>query len=186
MMKIEMESPMSKLENEIVVSRHERLSNFRNYVERTSDDPDAQRTLTLISEFEKEVEENKRKLGEHQVGRSGPDDIAAARQRRFIAWFGRLRQFQEWLRSKGDDNAVPVLRWIAEFEHKQIEEWLKESVQGFLGDPPDNDFLCGFLSALLLVEEEAIGLPLGSPPFAEARELPERYIRDKRRKRDAA
>jgi hypothetical protein len=181
-----MESPMSKLKNEIAVSRQ--LSNFRNYVERTSDDPDAQRTLTLISEFEKEVKENEGELGERQVGRSGPDDIVGARPRRLVALFGALRQFQEWLRSDDDDNAglAMALRWIAEFEYKQIKEWLKEYVQAFLGDPPDSDSLCGFLSALLLVAEEALGLPMESPPFSDARELVKRYWRDKRDLRDAA
>ena len=163
---------MSKVEKEIVVMHNERLSKFESYVEANSDDPNAKVTLTLISEFKKEVKENEEQLKKfEELARSRHDD-RANRKRRFMAWFGRLRHFQEWLKSKGDDHkTVPVLRWIAEFEHKKIEEWVKANVQGFLGDPPDNDFLDGFLSALLLIEEEALGLPMESPPFAEAREL---------------
>jgi hypothetical protein len=160
---------------------NERLSQFQNFVEGNSDDPNAKVTLSLISEFKKEAKEN-----EEELARSRHDP-RANRKRRFMAWFGRLRQFQEWLKSKGDDHTTAlVLKWIAEFEHKQVEKYVKESVQSFLGDPPDNDFLCGFLSAMLVVEEEALGLPLGSPPFAEAQELVERYVRDKRDLRDAA
>ena len=146
---------MRKLESEIDTS-NERLSEFLNYVERNSDGPNAERTLTLIFEFEREAKDDE-KEAELRVGRSLPNTIDVARQRRFNYWFGRLRQFQEWLRSKGKDHdAVLALRWIAEFEHKLIEEWLKEYVQAFLGDPPDNEFLHGFLSALLLINEEAL------------------------------
>ena len=61
--------------------------------------------------------------------------------------------------------------WTAEFEHKQVQRYLEKSIQAYLGDPPDSDFLDGYLSALLVVAEEAIGLPMESFPFAEAQEL---------------
>ena len=179
-------SKLERLERKIEIG-NDRLSEFRRYVEGNSEDPNAQRTLALISEFSKEVKHNQ--YGPSRVCRSQGDHLAAARQRRFTHWFGRLRQFQEWLRSKCDDyQVVLILRWIAEFEHKLIEQWLEEGVEtALLGDPPDNDFLCGFWSALLLVNEEALGLPLKSYPFAEVEELIKRDVRDKRRRRrDAA
>jgi hypothetical protein len=44
-------------------------------------------------------------------------------------------------------------------------------VEPFLLDPPDTDFLCGYLAALLNVAEEALGLHLAKSPFKEAQEL---------------
>ena len=50
----------------------------------------------------------------------------------------------------------------------QVEEYVTEAVQMFLLAPPDTDFQCGFLAALLVVAKEALGLRMDSPPFAEA------------------
>jgi hypothetical protein len=71
-----------------------------------------------------------------------------------------------------------VLAMTAEFEHKQVKKYLEESIQAYLVYPPDNDFLKGYLSALLVVAEEAVGLPMESPPFVEARELVKHRARD--------
>ena len=51
------------------------------------------------------------------------------------------------------------------------EEYVTNSVQTFLGDPPDNEYQRGFLGALLIVAEEALGLQMNIPPFAEAQKL---------------
>jgi len=52
-----------------------------------------------------------------------------------------------------------------------VEEYVKSSVQSFLGDPPDSDSQWGFLSAMLVVAKEALGLRMDMPPFAEAQKL---------------
>ena len=53
----------------------------------------------------------------------------------------------------------------------KVEEYVTSSVQLFLGDPPDTEFQCGFLGALLVLAEEAIGVQMDVPPFAEAQKL---------------
>jgi hypothetical protein len=40
-----------------------------------------------------------------------------------------------------------------------------------VSNPPDTDFQCGFLGAMLVLAEEALGLRMDLPPFAEAHEL---------------
>jgi hypothetical protein len=52
-----------------------------------------------------------------------------------------------------------------------IEKYGERAVQSFLSDPPDTDFQRGFLSAMLVIAEEALGLPVDAPPFKEAQEL---------------
>jgi hypothetical protein len=175
---------MRKMEDVIM---NERLSEFESYVEGNSADPNAQLTLSLIREFKQEFKHkeqevsNPKELSFISPGPLWPDPNKA----RSMPWFRRLRQFQEWLKSRHDAHSMTlVLRWIAEFELKKIEEWAKENVQGYLGDPPDTKYQKGFLSALLLMEEEALGLPPETPPFAEARELS--VERAKRRMRKAA
>jgi hypothetical protein len=44
-------------------------------------------------------------------------------------------------------------------------------VAAHLPDPPDTDFQRGFLAALLVFAEEALGLRMDMPPFAEAQKL---------------
>ena len=53
----------------------------------------------------------------------------------------------------------------------QVENYIRSSVQTFLVDPPDSEFQRGFLSALLVVAKEALGLHLDVPPFAKAQKL---------------
>lgn len=144
------------------------LEGFANWVEANADDPDAVVARGLITEWKKTAERVAELKYESKASKSRLN-IAVRKQR---WWFGDLRRFQCWLKTKADDpKARLVLAWTAAFEHKQVRQYLEESIQAFLGDPPDNDFLDGFLSALLLVAEEAAGLPMEAPPFAEARGL---------------
>jgi len=52
-----------------------------------------------------------------------------------------------------------------------VEEYVRRSVEGFLGDPPDTDFQRGFLASLLIVAEEALGLRMDVAPFSQAQKL---------------
>jgi hypothetical protein len=52
-----------------------------------------------------------------------------------------------------------------------VEEYVRSAVQGFLGDPPDTEFQRGYLASLLVLAEEALGLRMDLPPFAEAHKL---------------
>lgn len=51
------------------------------------------------------------------------------------------------------------------------EEYVKDCVQGMVSDPPDTNYQVGFLGAMLVIAEEALGLRMDLPPFAEAHEL---------------
>jgi len=57
----------------------------------------------------------------------------------------------------------------------QVEEYVTSAVQTFLVDPPDTDSQWGFLSALLVVAKEALGLDMNNSPYAEAHELWRNY-----------
>ena len=52
-----------------------------------------------------------------------------------------------------------------------VYTYIKSNVEPFLLDPPDTDFLRGYLAALLNVADEALGLHLAKSPFKEAKEL---------------
>jgi hypothetical protein len=56
-----------------------------------------------------------------------------------------------------------------------VEEYIKDSIQTFLVDPPDTDAQWGYLSALLVVAKEALGQQMDMSPFAEAHELWKNY-----------
>ena len=149
------------------------LEGFTNWVEAKGDDPDAFVALRFIAEWHKSAEHGAVLRRETIVPESRLD-LAVRRQR---WWFGDLKQFQDWLKTKSDDPQARLVRgWTAEFEHQQVQKYLEESIHAYLGDPPDTAFLDGLLSALLLVAEEAVGLPMESFPFKEARELV--YARD--------
>ena len=45
----------------------------------------------------------------------------------------------------------------------------------FLVDPPDTDYQCGFLAALVLLAKEILGLSMTDPPFAAAEALLRSY-----------
>ena len=47
-----------------------------------------------------------------------------------------------------------------------VEEFVRTAIQGFVNDPPDSDFQCGYL-----VAKEAIGVPMEMSPYAEAQKL---------------
>jgi hypothetical protein len=56
-----------------------------------------------------------------------------------------------------------------------VEEYVTKAVRVFLIDPPDTDFQCGFLAALLVLAKEAVGLRMDTPPFAAAQDLRKNY-----------
>jgi hypothetical protein len=56
-----------------------------------------------------------------------------------------------------------------------VGEYVRSAVQGFVGDPPDTDSQWGYLSALLVVAKEALGMRMDLAPFAEAHQLGKDY-----------
>ena len=52
-----------------------------------------------------------------------------------------------------------------------VEEYVLSSVETFLNDPPDTDYQRGFLAAMLVLAEEALGLRTDLHPFEKAKEL---------------
>ena len=62
-------------------------------------------------------------------------------------------------------------------EPANVEEYVRSAVQGFVGDPPDTDSQWGYLSALLYLAKEPLGLRIDMPPFAEAHEQVGRLVR---------
>ena len=65
---------------------------------------------------------------------------------------------------------------------EKVEEYVTEAVRMFLVDPPDTNSQWGFLSALLVVAKEALGLSMDHSPFAEAQELERRAMRLEQRR----
>jgi hypothetical protein len=56
-----------------------------------------------------------------------------------------------------------------------VEAYVTSAVRTFLVDPPDTDSQWGFLSALLVVAKEALGMRMDNSPFAEAQEMQQSY-----------
>ena len=163
------------------------LEGFAKSIEARTDDRDAELALEWITAWESSAEYVEELKRQRKVSQWNSDDDVAACRRRFLAWFGDLRAFQRWLEAKADDpKARLVLAWTAEFEHKQVQRYLEESIQAFLVDPPDSDFLRGYLSALLVVAEEALGLRMEALPFVETQKLVKRYAHDNWNAKDAA
>jgi hypothetical protein len=54
---------------------------------------------------------------------------------------------------------------------RTVEEYVENCVQGLVNNPPETRYQLGFLGAMLVLAEEALGLRIDLPPFAEAREL---------------
>ena len=46
---------------------------------------------------------------------------------------------------------------VIEFDGMKTRRYLTKTIDGFLRDPPDSDFQCGFLSAVIVVYKEALG-----------------------------
>ena len=57
---------------------------------------------------------------------------------------------------------------IEKYRMANVEKYIKSAVQGFVSDPPDSDFQSGYLAALLVVAQEALGHRLDIPPYGEA------------------
>ncbi len=150
---------------------------FANGVETSADKPDAGLALRWIAAWEESgefVEELRRQKKVSQWATRGEIHVGKR-----LAWFEDLRAFQRWLETKvSDPEARLVLALTAEFEHEQVQKYITESIESYLSDPPDSDFLCGYLSAMLVVAEESLGLPMECLPFVEGRSLLKRYSRD--------
>jgi len=58
---------------------------------------------------------------------------------------------------------------------KTVEEYVMSAVRTFLVDPPHTDSQWGFLSALLVVAKEALGMRMDNTPFAETQEMQQGY-----------
>ena len=131
------------------------LEEYANEIETSADKPAAGLALRWITAWEEStefVEDLRRQKRIFQKGARDDGDIDA---RKRLAWFGDLRAFQRWLEAKSDDpEARFMLALTAEFEHKQVQKYLTKSIESYLSDPPDDDFLCGYLSALLVVAHE--------------------------------
>jgi hypothetical protein len=52
-----------------------------------------------------------------------------------------------------------------------VYDYIKNSVAASLQAPPDTEFQRGYLAALLVLAEEALGLSMDLSPFAEAHKL---------------
>ena len=145
------------------------LEEFTHGVETSADNPSADLALRWIMAWEGSTEFVEELKRQKRVSKWARDDIDV---RKRLAWFGDLRAFQCWLEAKADDpEARLVLALTAEFELKQVQKYLTESIESYLSDPPDNDYLRGYLSALLVVAQESLGLPMECPPFVDARGL---------------
>ena len=62
-----------------------------------------------------------------------------------------------------------------------VEKFVRRAVQSFVGDPPDTDFQCGYLGAMLAVANYALGLPMETSPYAKAQKLWNDYEFDRPR-----
>jgi hypothetical protein len=47
---------------------------------------------------------------------------------------------------------------IITFDAGKVRRYIEESLRGFVNDPPDNDFQRGFLEALIVIMQEAVGV----------------------------
>jgi hypothetical protein len=52
-----------------------------------------------------------------------------------------------------------------------VYDHIRSSVAAYLMDPPETEFQRGYLASLLVLAEEALGLRMDLPPFAEAHNL---------------
>jgi hypothetical protein len=52
-----------------------------------------------------------------------------------------------------------------------VEGFIRTAIQGFVTDPPDSDFQCGYLEAMLSVANYALGVPMEKSPYAETQKL---------------
>lgn len=52
-----------------------------------------------------------------------------------------------------------------------VVDQIKVILQSFVGDPPDNDFQAGYLSAVLVIANEVAGIPRTDPLWRQADDL---------------
>lgn len=55
------------------------------------------------------------------------------------------------------DASKAAIKTASDFPAGSIERHVLEEIEGFLGDPPDNEFQRGYLAALLNVATEGLG-----------------------------
>lgn len=56
-------------------------------------------------------------------------------------------------------------------DSEKIEAYLREAMEGFITDPPDDDYQQGYLGALTAIYEEALGMPKDSNILVAVGEL---------------
>jgi hypothetical protein len=52
-----------------------------------------------------------------------------------------------------------------------VYTYVKRKMEMSLLAPPDTDFQCGYLAALLVLADDVLGFDMNKPPFAEAEKL---------------
>src|SRR5262245_56197651 len=117
------------------------LEKFAVSAKARTGDRDADLAIKWIEAWERSagyVEELKR---QRKVFNCGLDEVAVS-SRHYSAWFGDLRTFQRWLEAQvADPEARLVLAMTREFEHKTVQQYLEASIQAYISDPPDSDYL---------------------------------------------
>jgi hypothetical protein len=56
-------------------------------------------------------------------------------------------------------------------DSQKIETYLREAMERFITDPPDDEYQQGFLGALMVIYEEALGMPKDSNILVAVKEL---------------
>jgi hypothetical protein len=65
---------------------------------------------------------------------------------------------------------------IKKYSPAYVDEYVRSAVHGFVGDPPDSNYQSGYLAALLVIAQEALGHRLDMSPYAEADPL-QKFLR---------
>lgn len=63
------------------------------------------------------------------------------------------------------------------------ETYMREALDGFANDPPDTDFQEGFLAALMVFANEAMGFAWNDPSLAKCENLSTKVLEAVKRKR---
>ena len=58
---------------------------------------------------------------------------------------------------------------VEKYSAAYVDEYVRSAVQGFVGDPPDSNYQSGYLAALLVVAQEALGASIGHVSLRRSR-----------------
>lgn len=47
---------------------------------------------------------------------------------------------------------------VIEFDAQKVRKYLIRAIEGFINDPPDSDYQCGFIDAICVIYREALGI----------------------------